>query len=170
YLQQQYVCQRITHADMYALIALPPGVDKAEWLASNSNLSTCSLQKQVECIYIVCYLIARHVSVSVLVLNCHLFLVSPGAKFPTGFVFMVQKVFLLLFRTMAHIYWSHYTQAQQVGLHPHLNTLFMHLTLFCRHHELLDPEDTEPLQDLITALGRQGIFSGLWFIISATCC
>lgn len=119
-------------------------------------MKTCSLQKQVECIYIVCYLIARHVSVSVLVLNCHLFLVSPGAKFPTGFVFMVQKVFLLLFRTMAHIYWSHYTQAQQVGLHPHLNTLFMHLTLFCRHHELLDPEDTEPLQDLITALGRQG--------------
>lgn len=80
----------------------------------------------------------------------------PGAEFPTGFVFMVQKVFLLLFRTMAHIYWSHYTQAQQVGLHPHLNTLFMHLTLFCRHHGLLDPEDTEPLQDLITALGRQG--------------
>ncbi|XP_054633742.1 MOB kinase activator 2 isoform X2 [Dunckerocampus dactyliophorus] len=36
YLQQEYVCQHITHLDMSALTALPPGVDKAEWLASNT--------------------------------------------------------------------------------------------------------------------------------------
>ncbi|KAI4824932.1 hypothetical protein KUCAC02_020645 [Chaenocephalus aceratus] len=36
YLQQQYVCQLITHTDMLAFTALPPGVDKAEWLASNT--------------------------------------------------------------------------------------------------------------------------------------
>uniref|UniRef100_A0A8C9X536 MOB kinase activator 2-like n=1 Tax=Sander lucioperca TaxID=283035 RepID=A0A8C9X536_SANLU len=79
-----------------------------------------------------------------------------GSVFPTGFVFLVQKVFLLFFRTLAHIYGSHYRETLALGLHPHLNTLFTHLTLFCRQHALLEPEDTEPLQDLITALGRQG--------------
>lgn len=77
-----------------------------------------------------------------------------GSVFPTGFVFLVQKVFLLFFRTLAHIYWSHYKETLVLGLHPHLNTLFTHLTLFCRQHALLEPEDTEPLQDLITALGQ----------------
>lgn len=79
----------------------------------------------------------------------------PGSVFPTGFVFLVQKVFLLFFRTLAHIYWSHYRETLALGLHPHLNTLFTHLTLFCRQHALLEPEDIEPLQDLITALGQQ---------------
>lgn len=77
-----------------------------------------------------------------------------GSAFPTGFIFLVQKVFLLFFRTLAHIYWSHYKEMLVLGLHPHLNTLFTHLTLFCRQHALLEPEDTEPLQDLITALGQ----------------
>uniref|UniRef100_A0AAZ1WV32 Uncharacterized protein n=1 Tax=Oreochromis aureus TaxID=47969 RepID=A0AAZ1WV32_OREAU len=197
-LKQQYVCQRIPHVDMYALIALPPGVDKAEWLASNT-LSSFSVfispgvpsqylpfkKHQVGILLFPCcvnfsYAFVLRVYVWTddhgrklkcsaplyfdyamsyiqdLLTDEDVFPTKAGAEFPTGFVFMVQKVFLLLFRTMAHIYWSHYTQAQQVGLHPHLNTLFMHLTLFCRHHGLLDPEDTKPLQDLITALGRQG--------------
>lgn len=81
---------------------------------------------------------------------------SAGSVFPTGFVFLVQKVFLLFFRTLAHIYWSHYKETLALGLHPHLNTLFTHLTLFCKEHTLLEPEDTEPLQDLIAALGQRG--------------
>lgn len=84
---------------------------------------------------------------------CSLF---PGSTFPTGFVFLVQKVFLLFFRTLAHVYWSHYRETLALGLHPHLNTLFSHLTLFCRQHGLLEAEETEPLQDLIAALGEQG--------------
>uniref|UniRef100_A0A667ZF29 MOB kinase activator 2-like n=1 Tax=Myripristis murdjan TaxID=586833 RepID=A0A667ZF29_9TELE len=97
-----------------------------------------------------------------------------GSVFPAGFVFLVQKVFLLLFRTLAHIYWSHYRETLALGLHPHLNTLFTHLTHFCQQHSLLEPEDTEPLQDLITALGQYilihsaGGFEGLedesWFL------
>ncbi|XP_053742849.1 MOB kinase activator 2 [Synchiropus splendidus] len=78
-----------------------------------------------------------------------------GSVFPTGFIFLVHKVFMLLFRTLAHIYWAHYRETLALGLHPHLNTLFAHFTLFCQQHELLDPEETEPLQDLITALRHQ---------------
>lgn len=80
----------------------------------------------------------------------------PGSTFPTGFIFLVQKVFLLFFRTLAHIYWSHYRETIALGLHPHLNTLFSHLMLFCRQHGLLEAEETEPLQDLISALREQG--------------
>lgn len=90
------------------------------------------------------------------VLSHNLFPLFPGSVFPTGFIFLVQKVFLLFFRTLAHFYWSHYSETLALGLHPHLNTLFAHLTLFCRQHALLELEDTEPLQDLITALGQQG--------------
>lgn len=99
-------------------------------------------------------IIPRHVQV--LVLSWCLVASFPGSMFPTGFVFLVQKVFLLLFRTLAHIYWSHYRETLALGLHPHLNTLFTHLTLFSRQHALLEPEETEPLQDLITALGQHG--------------
>uniref|UniRef100_A0AAV2KQT8 Uncharacterized protein n=1 Tax=Knipowitschia caucasica TaxID=637954 RepID=A0AAV2KQT8_KNICA len=36
YLRPQYVSQRITGANVHALAATPPGVDQAEWLASNT--------------------------------------------------------------------------------------------------------------------------------------
>lgn len=116
-------------------------------------MKTCSPPKQVKVINVssVLHCSASHSSFCVKLSSFF-----PGAVFPTGFVFLVQKVFLLLFRTLAHIYWCHYRETLAMGLHPHLNTLFTHLMLFCRQHALLEPEDTEPLQDLITALGQQG--------------
>ncbi|KAJ8003113.1 hypothetical protein DPEC_G00166000 [Dallia pectoralis] len=76
-----------------------------------------------------------------------------GSLFPAGFVFLVQKVFLLLFHVLAHIYWSHYRETLALGLHPHLNTLFIHLIHFSLEHNLLEAEHVKPLQDLITSLG-----------------
>lgn len=75
-----------------------------------------------------------------------------GSTFPAGFVFLVQRVFLLLFQTLAHIYWSHFRETRAMGLHPHLNTVLTHLTVFSRQHGLLEPQHTQPLQDLISAL------------------
>uniref|UniRef100_H3CZJ5 Si:dkey-266m15.5 n=1 Tax=Tetraodon nigroviridis TaxID=99883 RepID=H3CZJ5_TETNG len=183
YLQQQHVSQRITHTDVGALAALPPGVDRAEWLASNTvvffkniNLffsalsefctpSTCPTAcgpgntvyfwtddhgRKLKCAPL--YFDYAMSYVQDLLTDEDVFPTKAGSVFPTGFVFLVQKVFLLFFRTLAHIYWSHYKETLVLGLHPHLNTLFTHLTLFCRQHALLEPEDTEPLQDLIAAL------------------
>ncbi|XP_026220988.1 serine/threonine-protein phosphatase 6 regulatory subunit 2 isoform X3 [Anabas testudineus] len=188
YLQQQYVCQHITQTDMFALTALPPGVDKAEWLASNTvaffkhiNLfssalcefctpSTCPTAcgpgntvyfwtddhgRKLKCSAPLYFDYAMSY-IQDLLTDEAVFPTKAGSMFPTGFVFLVQKVFLLLFRTLAHIYWSHYRETLALGLHPHLNTLFTHLTLFSRQHALLEPEETEPLQDLITALGQHG--------------
>ncbi|KAM7396636.1 hypothetical protein PAMP_019668 [Pampus punctatissimus] len=125
YLEQQYVCQRVTHTDMNTLTALPPGVDKAEWLASN----TVSFFKHIN---LFSSALSEFCTPSTCPTAC-----GPGST------------------TLAHIYWSHYRETLTLGLHPHLNTIFTHLTLFCQQHALLEPEDTEPLQDLITALGQQ---------------
>uniref|UniRef100_A0A3B3IGM6 Si:dkey-266m15.5 n=2 Tax=Oryzias latipes TaxID=8090 RepID=A0A3B3IGM6_ORYLA len=187
YLQEPHVRHRITDADMFALTALPPGVDKAEWLASNTvaffkhiNLlssalsefcttSTCPTAcgpgntvyfwtdehgRRLKCSAPLYFDYALSY-IQELLTDEDVFPTKAGAAFPTGFLLLVQKVFLLLFRTLAHIYWSHYNEALALGLHPHLNTMFAHLTLFCHQHALLESEDTEPLQPLITALRQQ---------------
>lgn len=187
YLQPQCVCQRISHADVLALAALPPGVDQAEWLASNTvaffkNINMLSSALSEFCTPSTCptacgpgntvyvwtddhgrklkcsaplYFDYAMSYVQELLTDEDVFPTKAGSTFRTGFVFLVQKVFLLFFRTLAHIYWSHYREALALGLHPHLNTLFSHLTLFSRQHGLLEAEETEPLQDLILALGEQ---------------
>ncbi|XP_056453885.1 MOB kinase activator 2 [Gadus chalcogrammus] len=188
YLQKQNVSLRIPHADMSLLTTRPPGVDEAEWLATNTiaffkniNLLTSAMSefctpttcpvacgpgstvyvwtdeqgKKLKCSaplyfdYAMCY-------VQDLLGDEDVFPTKSGTPFPRGFVFLVQKVFLLLFRTLAHFYWSHYRETLALGLHPHLNTLFAHLTHFCRQHALLEPEDTAPLQDLVRALEGRG--------------
>ena len=78
--------------------------------------------------------------------------VGVDAQFPPGFMFLVQKVFLLLFGTRAHLYRAHYRDAITMEIHPHLNTLFTHFITFSHAFRLLEPSETAPLDDLITAL------------------
>ncbi|KAJ8249822.1 hypothetical protein COCON_G00230380 [Conger conger] len=75
-----------------------------------------------------------------------------GSPFPNGFVFLVQRIFLYLFHTLAHLYWAHFRDVARVGMHPHLNTLFAHLVTFGREFQLLEPSDTTPMEDLIAVL------------------
>ncbi|XP_048862209.1 MOB kinase activator 2-like [Brienomyrus brachyistius] len=75
-----------------------------------------------------------------------------GTPFPNGYTFMVQKVFLFLFRTLAHLYWVHFRDVVRLDMHPHLNTLLIHLVTFSREFGLLEPAETAPLDDLISAL------------------
>lgn len=187
YLQPQYVCQRITHTDMHALTALPPGLDQSEWLASNTvaffkhiNLfssalsefctpSTCPTAcgpgntvytwtdeqgRKLKCSAPLYFDYAMSY-IQDLLTDEDVFPTKAGSAFPNGFIFLVQKVFLLLFRTLAHIYWSHYRETLALGLQAHLNTLFSHLSMFSLQHGLLEPEDTQPMEDLITALGQE---------------
>ncbi|XP_030646776.1 MOB kinase activator 2 [Chanos chanos] len=82
----------------------------------------------------------------------NVFPTSAGVPFPSGFVYLLEKVFLLLFRTLAHLYSSHFRDAVTVEIHPHLNTLFTHFMTFSHAFRLLDSRETAPLEDLITAL------------------
>ncbi|GAA6100983.1 MOB kinase activator 2 isoform X1 [Tachysurus ichikawai] len=75
-----------------------------------------------------------------------------GVKFPNGFMFLVQKVFLLLFRTLSHLYSAHYRDAVAVDIHPHLNTLLTHFITFSHTFRLMEASEMAPLDDLIGAL------------------
>ncbi|KPP66219.1 hypothetical protein Z043_115304, partial [Scleropages formosus] len=74
------------------------------------------------------------------------------ASFPKGFVFLVQRIFLYMFHTLAHLYGTHFLEVVQLQLHPHLNTLFVHLITFGWEFGLLEAADTQPLEDLFSAL------------------
>ncbi|XP_051512095.1 MOB kinase activator 2-like isoform X1 [Myxocyprinus asiaticus] len=74
------------------------------------------------------------------------------SSFPPGFMFLIQKVFVMLFRTLAHLFSAHYQDAIVVELHPHLNTLFTHFITFSHTFRLLDPAETAPIDDLIARL------------------
>ncbi|KAL4617970.1 MOB kinase activator 2-like [Arapaima gigas] len=75
-----------------------------------------------------------------------------GCSFPNGYIFLVQKVFLYLFHTLAHLYWAHFHNVVEVEMHPHLNTLLAHLITFAREFELLEECEMAPLEDLISTL------------------
>ncbi|KAI1888006.1 hypothetical protein AGOR_G00180600 [Albula goreensis] len=78
-----------------------------------------------------------------------------GSAFPRGYLFLVQRIFLYLFRMLAHLYWAHFPDIVRMDLHPHLNTLFAHFVTFGREFELLELAETAPLEDLISALCSQ---------------
>lgn len=82
----------------------------------------------------------------------NVFPTGTGVKFASGFMFLVQKVFLLLFRTLAHLYNAHYRDAVAMDIHPHLNTLFTHFMTFSHMFRLLEPSETASLEDLVSAL------------------
>ncbi len=77
---------------------------------------------------------------------------SLGSPFPSGFMFLIQKIFMMLFRTLAHLFSDHYQDAIAVEIHPHLNTLFTHFITFSHMFRLLEPSETAPIDELIAVL------------------
>lgn len=75
-------------------------------------------------------------------------------EFPKTFRPSIQKTFRLLFHLLGHIYTSHYKTVVNLELHPHLNTLYLHLLLFCAEFQLLDSKEMSLSEDLTTALIR----------------
>ncbi|KAJ8387352.1 hypothetical protein AAFF_G00157290 [Aldrovandia affinis] len=184
YLLQGYVSERIADMDVKTLSVLPDGLDKAEWMASNTiaffkniNLFSSALSdfcttrtcpttrgpgdvtycwtdeqgKKVKCSaplyadYTMSY-------IQELLTDEEVFPTSASTAFPRGYVFLVQRIFLYLFRTLAHLYWVHFWDVVQMDMHPHLNTLFAHFVTFGREFHLLERSETAPLEDLIAAL------------------
>ncbi|KAG8433958.1 hypothetical protein GDO86_012351 [Hymenochirus boettgeri] len=75
-------------------------------------------------------------------------------EFPKGFRPAIQKTFRFLFHLLGHIYTCHYKTAVMLELHPHMNTLYLHLLLFCAEFDLLDSKEMALSEDLTTALIR----------------
>uniref|UniRef100_A0A673GAR9 Si:dkey-266m15.5 n=1 Tax=Sinocyclocheilus rhinocerous TaxID=307959 RepID=A0A673GAR9_9TELE len=78
-----------------------------------------------------------------------------GSSFPSGFIFLIQKIFVMLFRTLAHLFSVHYQDAIAVEIHPQLNTLFTHFITFSHTFRLLEPSETAPIDELIAVLTSQ---------------
>ncbi|XP_037396114.1 serine/threonine-protein phosphatase 6 regulatory subunit 2 isoform X2 [Pygocentrus nattereri] len=120
-----------------------PGNKVYEWTDENGRKLKCSAPLYTD--YAMSY-------IQELLTDENVFPTRADAQFPPGFMFLVQKVFLLLFRTLAHLYRAHYRDAIAMEIHPHLNTLFTHFITFSHAFKLLEPSETAPLDDLITAL------------------
>jgi len=72
--------------------------------------------------------------------------------FPTNFMQIVRKIFRLLFHVLVHIYREHYETCAELSLINSLDTLFVHFMLFQGEHQLLDPKEVAPLEDLVKSL------------------
>ncbi|XP_043944591.1 MOB kinase activator 2-like [Protopterus annectens] len=168
------------------LVSLPPGIDQAEWLATNTiaffkmvnvfygamsefctarSCPTASAPgdrhytwlddngKKVKCTaplyfdYVTSY-------IQDLLTDENVFPTKKGCKFPNGFIFLIQKIFLLLLHVFAHLYWAHYHQVLDMEMHTHLHTLLTHFMTFSREFKLLEPQDTSALEKLIAELPK----------------
>ncbi|KAK6619726.1 Mitotic exit network component [Polyplax serrata] len=73
-------------------------------------------------------------------------------EFPSSFESLVRKILRLLFHVLAHLYHCHFREVVLLNLHTQLNCVFAHLTLFNHTFQLIEPKETEILQDLVVAL------------------
>ncbi|KAI5624325.1 MOB kinase activator 2, partial [Silurus asotus] len=124
-------------------MATGPGNKVYEWTDEHGKRMKCSAPLYTD--YAMSY-------IQELLTDEKVFPTRAGVKFPNGFMFLVQKVFLLLFRTLSHLYSAHYRDAVAVDLHPHLNTLLTHFITFSHTFRLLEASETAPLDDLINTL------------------
>ncbi|KAM8927554.1 MOB kinase activator 2-like [Pelodytes ibericus] len=72
--------------------------------------------------------------------------------FPKTFRPAIQKTFRLLFHLIGHMYTCHFKTVVHLELHPHLNTLYLHLLLFCAEFHLIESKEMALSEDLTTAL------------------
>ncbi|XP_029441327.1 MOB kinase activator 2-like isoform X2 [Rhinatrema bivittatum] len=68
----------------------------------------------------------------------------------------MQRILRLLFHLLVHIYSSHFRAVLALELHPHLNTLYLHLLLFCAEFRLLECGEMAASEELTTALLKAG--------------
>lgn len=54
----------------------------------------------------------------------------------------------LLYHVVAHLYAAHFKEVVMLGLHSHLNQTFAHQMALHHRFSLIDPKETDILQDL----------------------
>lgn len=70
-----------------------------------------------------------------------------------------RKSFLLLNRIYTHLYWEHFDQAfVQLGMENILNKAYTHFLITGARLDLLKESDLKPLQAMIDAWAREGVF------------
>nr|XP_033815908.1 MOB kinase activator 2-like [Geotrypetes seraphini] len=85
-----------------------------------------------------------------------LFPTRENRDFSPAFRPAMQRIIRLLFHLLVHIYSSHFRMVLALELHPHLNTLYLHLLLFCAEFRLLEVAEMAVSEELTTALLQTG--------------
>lgn len=85
-----------------------------------------------------------------------LFPTRPGVPFPPNFPALVKSIYSQLFRIFAYIYHNQFDKIVHLSLEPHLNSLFCHFTSFGKTFDLIDKNESVPLQQLIQSMELQG--------------
>jgi len=82
-----------------------------------------------------------------------------GNKFPASFGSTVRKMLRLELHVLSHVYRSHWHQLVELELHPHFNTLVLHVMLFARQFDLLvdATRDADVLRELFDRLRRHSL-------------
>lgn len=81
---------------------------------------------------------------------------ASGRTFPQNFETIVRKIFKLLLRVYAHIYYSHVKKITALGAARHLNTCFKHFVFFMKEFNLVEESEQECLREVIQTLYRRG--------------
>lgn len=95
---------------------------------------------------------AKHPSSNACLIVFFFFYFVSANEFPSSFESLVRKILRLLFHVLAHLYHCHFREVVLLNLHTQLNCVFAHLTLFNHTFQLIEPKETEILQDLVVAL------------------
>jgi len=74
---------------------------------------------------------------------------TEAGKFPKNFLKMVKKIWTRLFRIYFHIYYHHWAHVQKVEAEPHINTSFKWLYYASSVFQIVDPNDLEPMKEVI---------------------
>lgn len=68
---------------------------------------------------------------------------------------VVAHIFRLLYRVLAHIYFSHFEHVVLLKEEAHLNTLFLHFLTFGLTFQLLDVKELLPMRSLLLKFNLQ---------------
>jgi len=89
-------------------------------------------------------------------LNNEAFLpVQAGVPFPPTFRKGMRVIYKRLFRIYAHVFHSHFQDMMEEDAHAHLKHSFKHFIYFVKEFDLIDNEELEPLQDLVSLCMEQ---------------
>lgn len=75
-----------------------------------------------------------------------------NVPFPDGFIETVKTIMKRLFRFYAHCYYHHFENFHSLKMDNLLSTCFKHFVFFTHEFNLIEPDQVEPLKDLIDAI------------------
>ena len=143
---QQFVTVLSDYIDESHTISAGPGYD---YLLINTNRQTVRFPAAKYIEFTLSWISSKLDDAS-------LFPTSQGVPFPQNFLMLVRSIYSQLFRIFAYLYHNQFEKIVHLSLEPHFNSLFCHFTSFGKTFDLIDRNESVPLQPLIQSFEIQG--------------